>query len=348
MKEAVEGALIANSLPPYSHPHYNERMTSGASLFTAITPWRTQPLQAFGDWIHVARIKDRPRRYSARSIKVYQAMWGKVCRYMEVHRTNPVDMDAVHIEKFLGLLRGKSGTQAGESIRRRYVTLLALVFDEIVAAGLRADNPARDRLVQPKTAEPKFVPPILNEHEVIDVVMQGEALEDAPMPWRSLRDQAALQLTLASGLKVTEICALEPVDLDLDADPPTVRVRKWGRRPERTVPIEAFALPVLRRWLELRDAIAGTVSPMGNALFPSKTAGTSMNPSTLYRGIAARLSHSGIRKKHLGPALLRHTYATARVLEGKDAGDLTQLLGYAEARSGEIYEQIAGRRRKPG
>lgn len=332
-------ALIAFALCKITaHPTTIRPMSEDPNLFTEITPWRTEPLKAFDDWIHIARIQGLSRQYSGRSIHVYRAMWRKVCRYMEVHRTNPVDMDAAHIERFLQMLRGKKSLRAGESIRRRYVALLARVFDEIVSAGIRHTNPARERSVQPKTAEHKPLPVVLNGEQIRTLMTAGQA-EYSNEPWREVRDRALVQLILGGGLKLTEARRLELSDLDLDGVAPEVLIRAWGRRPERRAKVETFVLAPMREWLGLRERVIKA----GNMVFPSKINGQAMNASSVYRLVANVLDQAGIQKSHLGPSLLRHTFATRCAATGSTAADLKERLGYAEERSGVVYGKITSR-----
>ena len=103
--------------------------------------------------------------------------------------------------------------------------------------GLIEANPAED-LAAPKLDKP--LPKVLKESEAV-------ALCDLPPDDDEvgMRDRAILELLYGSGLRVSELCALDVDDVDLRAR--AVKVLGKGRK-ERRVPISEPARVAVRRY----------------------------------------------------------------------------------------------------
>src|SRR5271166_5825197 len=113
----------------------------------------------------------------------------------------------------------------------------------------------------------RALPHILRQDEIAAVLAgldkarrQAEAATaaDAAQAAVALRDAAVLELFYATGIRVSELCGLDPVHLDHGRR--TVRVRGKGDK-ERTVPVGVPALAAVDRWLATgRPALATAAS----------------------------------------------------------------------------------------
>jgi len=104
------------------------------------------------------------------------------------------------------------------------------------------------------------LPRVLDAHE-IDHLLDAPADEDEPI-WRRLRDDAVLELLYGSGIRVSELCAIDVDHPDLARGVVTV----WGKgSKQRQVPLSATAVEALRGW----SGVRGDVVPVsaGSALF---------------------------------------------------------------------------------
>jgi site-specific recombinase XerC len=89
------------------------------------------------------------------------------------------------------------------------------------------------------------LPRVLRDDEITAVLDDPPATTSHDSPAIRSRDDAVLELLYGSGLRVSEVCGLRPVDLDLDRR----RVTVWGKgSKQRTVPLSPPACDALAQW----------------------------------------------------------------------------------------------------
>ena len=232
-----------------------------------------------------------------------------------------------------GFLARASASCGAVSLGRK-LSALRSFYRFLVRDGLSPTNPARG-VASPR--RPKKLPEVLPEDEVA-------ALVEAPrkaVPLE-LRDRAFLELLYASGLRVSELAALDVDDLDLAQG----LVRVLGkRRKERIVPVGSVALEALRRWLsDGRPALAkgrghATATP---ALFLNHRGGRLTTRSVARRLDRAVLASGLARRVH--PHVLRHCFATHLLGNGADLRAIQELLGHASLSTTQRYTHLDWKR----
>jgi integrase/recombinase XerC len=156
----------------------------------------------------------------------------------------------------------------------------------------------------------------------------------------ALRDAAVLELFYATGIRVSELCGLDPVHLDHGRR--TVRVRGKGDK-ERTVPVGAPALAAVDRWLAKgRPALATAAS--GPALFLGVRGGR-LDPRTARRIVHERLREAGATRD-TGPHGIRHSTATHLLEGGADLRSVQEILGHSSPATTQIYTHVSIERLK--
>jgi integrase/recombinase XerD len=163
-----------------------------------------------------------------------------------------------------------------------------------------------------------------------------ERLLSAPDPAtdRGRLHSAMLHLMYASGLRVSELCALRIADLDL-ARGLVAAAGKGGKR--RLVPVGEVALDQVTRYLrEVRpkradaSAIALFVSPRGGR-FSREGFWKIVRRYAVVAGIVPLPS----------PHRLRHSFATHLLSGGADLRAVQAMLGHADLATTEIYTHVA-------
>jgi integrase/recombinase XerC len=153
------------------------------------------------------------------------------------------------------------------------------------------------------------------------------------------RDTAVLELLYATGIRVSELCGLDLVDIDESRR--VVRVLGKGAK-ERSVPYGVPAERALRAWLARRDSVA--VDATSSAVFVGRR-GRRIDPRTARGIVYARTTLAG-GKDRVGPHGLRHSAATHLLEGGADLRTVQELLGHATLATTQIYTHVSVERLK--
>ena len=163
---------------------------------------------------------------------------------------------------------------------------------------------------------------------------QAAALLDAePDDALEIRDRAMFELFYSSGLRLSELAAL---DIDVGVDPAAREVTVTGKRGKtRCVPVGDKAMAALAAWRAHRDALAATGEP---ALFVGQR-----GHRLSVRSIEARLARWA-RRCGVGigvhPHMLRHSFASHLLQSSGDLRAVQELLGHASIRSTQVYTHL--------
>jgi len=149
-----------------------------------------------------------------------------------------------------------------------------------------------------------------------------------------VRDQAVVELLYGSGLRVGELCALGPADLDLARR----QLVAWGKgSKQRQVPMSEPSADAVQAWLAYgRPALANAESP-AEALFLNKR-GKRLTPRDVRRIIDRRAASP------THPHALRHTYATHLLDGGADLRAVQELLGHGDLSTTQLYTHVSKER----
>jgi integrase/recombinase XerC len=145
------------------------------------------------------------------------------------------------------------------------------------------------------------------------------------------RDLAILELFYSTGIRLSELSGMNLEDLDLLSD--QVKVRGKGRK-ERIVPVGSRAVLALRRYLNLRDAVAGHRGADRRAVFLSRR-GKRLPPRSIQRIVHAMFDAVG--GDGLRVHSLRHSFATHMLDAGADLRAVQELLGHASLSTTQVY-----------
>ena len=134
-----------------------------------------------------------------------------------------------------------------------------------------------------------------------------------------------------AGLRVSEALALEPADLSLDTDLPTLRVRQGKGRQSRIVPVHP----------ELQNALAAVLQFAGMGRGPLVGA----SRSTAWRWAqeaAARAKALGVltEGRTVGTHTFRHSYARHLLLHGVPINYVSRWLGHRSIQTTLVYLEL--------
>ena len=154
--------------------------------------------------------------------------------------------------------------------------------------------------------------------------------KDSEKRIKYLRDAAILELLFSTGLRVSELCALNN-DIDLTRDEASVRGK--GEK-IRIVFLSEASKQAVRAYQKARK-------DMDNALFvdgrPEKL--HRITPRDIQRHIKTYAARAGITSR-VTPHTMRHVFATDLLNNGADIRSVQQLLGHASITTTQIYTHV--------
>ncbi len=151
---------------------------------------------------------------------------------------------------------------------------------------------------------------------------------------QSLRDRAILELLFSTGLRVSELCALDR-DLDLTRDEFSVRGK--GEK-VRVVFLSPAAKKAIKEYLDKRgDIDEALFAQMGKAAKSAKS--LRLSPRSVERIVKQYATRAGITRK-VTPHVIRHSFATDLLENGADLRSVQALLGHANIATTQVYTHI--------
>ncbi|MFP5380358.1 MAG: site-specific tyrosine recombinase XerD [Vicinamibacteria bacterium] len=271
------------------------------------------------------------RRVSPHTVASYRRDLRLLAEYAAGVEREVTALDRPALEAFLRGLMAEG--RAPRSVAR-LVACLRGFYTHAAASRPGMDSPAAE-LVSPRAWQvlPTFLTP-----EEVDALL---AAPDVTTP-RGIRDRAFIELLYATGLRVSELVALRPQDVNLEAGYLTCTGK--GRK-QRLVPIGDEAAAWVGRYLrEARPTLAGARS--SPRLFLNARGGgpglTRMGVWKILKGYGARV---GVAAR-LSPHVLRHSFATHLLERGADLRAIQMMLGHAHLSTTQIYTHILDARLK--
>lgn len=222
----------------------------------------------------------------------------------------------------------ESGSDMKKGTQAYYVIVLRNFLKYMIKRGVD--------VVSPEVIElPKIPARQIQVMEYSDL----ERLLDAPKgtDLRAIRDRAILELLFSTGLRISELCAL---DRSIPIDRGEFTVRGKGEK-LRVVFISDRAKKVLKEYLSKR------VDPEPE-LFPSLSKGSRpkivgrITPRAVQRLVSLYARMAGI-PKHITPHQLRHQFATDLLMNGADLRSVQELLGHANISTTQVYTHVTNK-----
>ncbi|MGF1613804.1 MAG: tyrosine recombinase XerC [Gammaproteobacteria bacterium] len=206
---------------------------------------------------------------------------------------------------------------------RRMLSALRTFFRFLMQEGAMAHNPAAD-IPAPRAG--RRLPEVLDVDRVASLLMVPNA---SPL---AVRDRAIMELLYSSGLRVSELVALDLADLRLAEG--LVRVQGKGRK-VRVVPVGQTACRVLAEWLELR----GQFSKIGEAAVFTNQRGDRLSRRSIQDRLHRWSLLQGLETR-VYPHLLRHCCASHLLESSGDLRAVQELLGHADIATTQIYSHL--------
>jgi len=261
---------------------------------------------------------EKERRLSSHTVKSYRRDIGLL---LETAGKTPLDELRVHhIRRYVARLHGSG--HGGRSLARALSAWRGF-FSFLMRDHGYTQNPCIG-VRAPRTT--KALPDALSPEEVEKLVTlpAGDAF--------AVRDRAMFELFYSSGLRLSELTALRPGDIDFNDA--TVRVLGKGAK-TRVVPVGRFALECIRQWLVSR----GEVAKQGQVALFVNHHGRSIGPRTVQQRLSMWARKQGLAQ-HVHPHMLRHSFASHVLQSSGDLRAVQEMLGHASISTTQVYTHL--------
>jgi integrase/recombinase XerC len=248
----------------------------------------------------------------------------------EVVRQKLLAADANQIRAFLAFLHEREYSKA--TAARKLATLRSF-YKFCLRRNYISTNPvATIRTPKQEKRLPKFL-------EVEQIQKLLNTPDDSTL--LGARDRAMLETLYSTGVRVSELVALNLTDVDMVGE--SLRIRGKGRK-ERVAPIGPTALTAIRKYMEMRagDPRSTTFNP--EPLFVNKH-GQRLSTRSVRRKLDKYLIMCGLDPS-ISPHTLRHTFATHMLNNGADLRSVQELLGHQSISTTQVYTHVTTSRLK--
>ena len=228
------------------------------------------------------------------------------------------------------LLFLRSRKYASSTVARKMAAIKSF-FNFLIGEGqLRGDPGARMTAPRVDKYTPRSISLVEVERLLQQPAQQGDAAARRP---EASRDRAMLETLYATGMRVSELVALDCEDVNLLER----HMRCAGRTSrERLVPLRERAIEAIdhylfqaRPLLALREENALFLNHRGNRL-------TRQGFWLILKSYASKADIADIT-----PHTLRHTFATHALGRGADLREVQQLLGHVSISTTQVYRRMA-------
>ena len=266
---------------------------------------------------------------SQNTLSAYKNDLANLGLWLKQNKSSLVQASQLNLQAFLAHRfeqgsKNRSAARLLSSMRRFYAWLLR---------ERKIQNDPVALIEAPKPEQP--LPKTLSELQV-EELLNAPDLKDA----LGIRDKAMLETLYATGLRVSELVALEFSQISLD--PGVVRVMGKGGK-ERLVPLGEDAIERIQIYVQhSRAELMFNHSPC-NALFVTRR-GAGMTRQAFWHLIKRYALQANISSQMLSPHTLRHAFATHLLNHGADLRVVQMLLGHSDISTTQIYTHVADQR----
>jgi len=266
------------------------------------------------------------RGLSANTTAAYRTdleQFGTFVRARDVADWNAVSHD--DLLAFMLFLRERR--YANSTVARRTAAVKSF-YAYLTSEGLVSADPT-EQIDSPKVD--RYLPRSLTPTQVDELLELP--LRD-PTPER-LRDKGMLELLYATGVRVSELFALNLKDLNMESE----SIRCVGKNSrERILPISSSASTALEEYLDIaRTQLARGAAQKTEALFLNHR-GKRLTRQGFWLILKGYAEDMGLGD--LTPHMLRHSFASHMLSGGADIRSVQALLGHASLSTTQIYTQL--------
>jgi integrase/recombinase XerC len=239
--------------------------------------------------------------------------------------------DVNSIRGYMAVLNDKQYAKA--TIARKLATLRSF-YKFLVKRNRISSNPVIGiRTPKQEKRLPRFL-----EYEEIKRLLETPPSDS----WLGARDRAIMETLYSTGMRVSELVAMNLEDIDFLGE--VVHIRGKGKK-ERICPISSSVLQIIQHYMEFRNKRAQHNGNFdGKVLFVNKH-GTRLSTRSVRRKMDKYLKIAGLDPA-ISPHTLRHSFATHMLNRGADLRSVQELLGHQSLSTTQIYTHLTTKKLK--
>lgn len=247
-------------------------------------------------------------------------------RYLtETGIAEPGEVRAYHLSAYMAKLRGMARSNA--TVQRRAVSIRSF-FRYLAEQGLAAASLA---LTIEAPRNERRPPRVLSEEDAVKLLESASA--DTPA---GIRDRTMLETLYASGLRVSELLALDVGHVRTELG---LLVCTGPGGKERMVPIGSVCAEWMLKYVkEARPSLLKDGKPQ-TALFLNHLGGR-MTRQGFWKRLKQIASEAGVDAE-LTPHTLRNSFAAHLLARGADLHSVQEMMGHAAPASTQFYQPAA-------
>ena len=268
------------------------------------------------------------KRASSNTIASYMRDIRQFSDWLQSEGIEVIDATQLNISDYLRHLEesGKSSSTIS-----RTLASLKNFYGHLVSSGFLEITPVLD--IRVNRGE-KRLPQILTGRE-IELLLSQPVCVDA----KGYRDKAMLEVMYATGLRVSELIALDLEDFNSEQGV----IKCNGSKKTRIVPLYPAALRALTIYVQqIRDSLVS--NPQERALFVN-VSGVRMSRQGFWK-ILKHYQQTAHIEKEITPHTLRHSFAVHLLENGADLGSVQELMGHCDISSTQLYTQMVNQKLK--
>lgn len=269
------------------------------------------------------------KRASANTVSSYMRDIRQFAEWLgESEGLEVVDAQQLNISAYMVHLQDEG--RSGSTLSRNLASLKNF-YAYLLSSGFLENTPVVD--VHIDRGEKKL-PQILTGRE-IEVLLSQPSLSDA----KGIRDKAMLESMYATGIRVSELIALDVDDVNLELG----IMKCSGSRKSRSIPLYPAALKALQAYL--KDVRGSMIADPGEKALFVNVAGARMSRQGFWK-ILKHYQATAHIEKEITPHTLRHSFAVHLLENGADLGSLQELMGHSDISSTQMYTQMVDQKLK--
>jgi len=275
--------------------------------------------QILADFFNLLTVEKRASEHTVKSYQLDLKQLSRYCADKAINHWRELQQSDIraHIAS-----RHRQGISS-KSLQRE-LSAIRSFYNFLLKNRLAETNPAQ-HIKAPKQA--RKLPKTLDVDQITGL------LEAGANSTIEIRDLAMFELFYSSGLRLSELSALNLTDLDLVDKSLHVRSGKGGK--DRILPMGGKAVAAIENWLPQRLKITPTADP---ALFISNR-GTRLGQRNIELRLEQWCKKKGIAE-HIHPHMLRHSFASHLLESSQDLRSVQELLGHSNISTTQIYTHL--------